>query len=66
MVPVRFALVRFMLETEPVVVRRIPVQLQRFLRLLRDQEFKEEREVRVFFQLTRVCACVVGDDLICT
>ncbi|PIN04421.1 hypothetical protein CDL12_23042 [Handroanthus impetiginosus] len=41
---------------------RIPVHLQRFLRLLRDHEFREEDGDKVFFHCTRASASVVAEE----
>ena len=52
------------LETVPAVLQVTPVQLQRFWRLFRCQEWSEEDDNKVFFHLTRACASVFADDVI--
>lgn len=64
-VPARFELERFMLVIVPAELQRMPVQLQRFLRLVRDHELREEDDGdKLFLHLTRASACVAADDLI--
>lgn len=65
-VPERFASDSFISEIVPVVWQTMAVQLQRFLRLVRYHELRDEEGERLFFHLMRASACVVGDDVILT
>ena len=67
-VPLRFAPEAVISETDPVESQTMLVQLQRFLRLVRDHEVRGERGgrgERVFIHLTRASACVAGDAVMC-
>lgn len=65
-VPLRLALERFISETVPDESQTMVVQLQRFLRLVRDHELKGGGVERLFFHLIRASACVVGDAVMFT
>ncbi|KAF2286784.1 hypothetical protein GH714_030326 [Hevea brasiliensis] len=62
-VPFMLRLERFNLETVPVVSQEMAVQLQRLLRLVKDQEFREGgKEDKLFLHWMRASACVLGDE----
>ena len=48
-------------ETVPAVLQVMPVQSQRLWILLRDQEWSDEDDNKLFFHRTRACASVFGD-----
>ena len=60
-----FALDRLISETVPLPSQVMEVQLQRLLRLDRDQEFKEGGEKnKLFFHWTSASACVLAEHVI--
>ena len=52
---------RLISETEPAELQVMPVQLQRFSRLVSDQEWRKEEGARLFFHFTRASpSCLVA------
>jgi len=62
-VPLRREPGRLISETDSPLLQAMPVQLQRWVMLVRDHELREDGGggETEFFHLTRACASVVGD-----
>lgn len=55
---------RLISETEPAELQIIPVQLQRLVRFVRDQELSNEDEGRLFFHFNRASPCLVVNTVV--
>lgn len=61
-VPSRFASDKWIWETEPASLQRMPVHEQRFVMLLWDHDVRDDDD-KVFFHLSRASASDVAEDV---